>query len=286
MKKLLIFAVLSFFTFNSVNANFNLYDWNPENLKNFQSRFDWTPNKVDNVIYTYNFNEKNFKILNSEITISDWPGSPELVYKNEIFDKIFSKLWLEKTKKLFQDWTIKILWNYETEVYKKNIFDELWINRYVKKEKSFTYKYKNSEWKDVESNFKKIEERLLTKISWERKQKMKIELMNNSTSCDYHASEPDSVYNLKSLICLYDVSLLPINFNLEYKIFDKNDKKLSKELKSWKRNLEIKYEFVKKEGKYFYRPFVELDLDLSKESKNDDFVELKFSYERFNYWAY
>ena len=65
-----------------------------------------------------------------------------------------------------------------------------------------------------------------------------------------------------------------------------NDKKLSKELKSWKRNLEIKYEFVKKEGKYFYRPFVELDLDLSKESKNDDFVELKFSYERFNYWAY
>ena len=49
--------------------------------------------------------------------------------------------------------------------------------------------------------------------------------MNNSTSCDYHASEPDSVYNLKSLICLYDVSLLPINFNLEYKIFDKNDKK-------------------------------------------------------------
>ena len=249
MKKLLIFAVLSFFTFNSVNANFNLYDWNPENLKNFQSRFDWTPNKVDNVIYTYNFNEKNFKILNSEITI-------------------------------------KILWNYETEVYKKNIFDELWINRYVKKEKSFTYKYKNSEWKDVENNFKKIEERLLTKISWERKQKMKIELMNNSTSCDYHANEPDSVYNLKSLICLYDVSLLPINFNLEYKIFDKNDKKLSKELKSWKRNLEIKYEFVKKEGKYFYRPFVELDLDLSKESKNDDFVELKFSYERFNYWAY
>lgn len=286
MKKLLIFAVLSFFTFNSVNANFNLYDWNPENLKNFQSRFDWTPNKVDNVIYTYNFNEKNFKILNSEITISDWPGSPELIYKNEIFDKIFSKLWLEKTKKLFQDWTIKILWNYKTEVYKKNIFDELWINRYVKKEKSFTYKYKNSEWKDVENNFKKIEERLLTKISWERKQKMKIELMNNSTSCDYLASEPDSVYNLKSLICLYDVSLLPINFNLEYKIFDKNDKKLSKELKTWKRNLEIKYEFVKKEGKYFYRPFVELDLDLSKESKNDDFVELKFSYERFNYWAY
>lgn len=286
MKKLLIFAVLSFFTFNSVNANFNLYDWNPENLKNFQSRFDWTPNKVDNVIYTYNFNEKNFKILNSEITISDWPGSPELVYKNEIFDKIFSKLWLEKTKKLFQDWTIKILWNYETEVYKKNIFDELWINRYVKKEKSFTYKHKNSEWKDVENNFKRIEERLLTKISWERKQKMKIELMNNLTSCDYHASEPDSVYNLKSLICLYDVSLLPINFNLEYKIFDKNDKKLSKELKTWKRNLEIKYEFVKKEGKYFYRPFVELDLDLSKESKNDDFVELKFSYERFNYWAY
>ncbi len=286
MKKLLIFAVLSFFTFNSVNANFNLYDWNPENLKNFQSRFDWTPNKIDNVIYTYNFNEKNFKILNSEITISDWPGSPELVYKNEIFDKIFSKLWLEKTKKLFQDWTIKILWNYETEVYKKNIFDELWINRYVKKEKSFTYKYKNSEWKDVENNFKKIEERLLTKISWERKQKMKIELMNNSTSCDYLASEPDSVYNLKSLICLYDVSLLPINFNLEYKIFDKNDKKLSKELKTWKRNLEIKYKFVKKEGKYFYRPFVELDLDLSKESKNDDFVELKFSYERFNYWAY
>ena len=110
---------------------------------------------------------------------------------------------------------------------------------------------------------------------------MKIELMNNSTSCDYHASEPDYVYNLKSLICLYDVSLLPINLNLEYKIFDKNDKKLSKELKSWKRNLEIKYEFVKKEGKYFYRPFVELDLDLSKESKNDDFVELKFSYERF-----
>ena len=106
---------------------------------------------------------------------------------------------------------------------------------------------------------------------------MKIELMNNSTSCDYHANEPDSVYNLKSLICLYDVSLLPINFNLEYKIFDKNDKKLSKELKSWKRNLEIKYEFLKKEGKY---------LDLSKESKNDDFVELKFSYERFNYWAY
>ena len=286
MKKLLIFAGLSFFTFNSVNANFNLYDWNPENLKNFQSRFDWTPNKVDNVIYTYNFNEKNFKILNSEITISDWPGSPELVYKNEIFDKIFSKLWLEKTKKLFQDWTIKILWNYETEVYKKNIFDELWINRYVKKEKSFTYKHKNSEWKDVENNFKRIEERLLTKISWERKQKMKIELMNNLTSCDYHASEPDSVYNLKSLICLYDVSLLPINFNLEYKIFDKNDKKLSKELKTWKRNLEIKYEFVKKEGKYFYRPFVELDLDLSKESKNDDFVELKFSYERFNYWAY
>ena len=286
MKKLLIFAVLSFFTFNSVNANFNLYDWNPENLKNFQSRFDWTPNKIDNVIYTYNFNEKNFKILNSEITISDWPGSPELVYKNEIFDKIFSKLWLEKTKKLFQDWTIKILWNYETEVYKKNIFDELWINRYVKKEKSFTYKYKNSEWKDVENNFKKIEERLLTKISWERKQKMKIELMNNSTSCDYLASEPDSVYNLKSLICLYDVSLLPINFNLEYKIFDKNDKKLSKELKTWKRNLEIKYKFVKKEGKYFYRPFVELDLDLSKESKNDDFIELKFSYERFNYWAY
>lgn len=286
MKKLLVLPVLSFFTFNSVNANFNLYDWNPENLKNFQSRFDWTPNKVDNVIYTYNFNEKNFKILNSEITISDWPGSPELVYKNEIFDKIFSKLWLEKTKKLFQDWTIKILWNYKTEVYKKNIFDELWINRYVKKEKSFAYKYKNSEWKDVESNFKKIEERLLTKISWERKQKMKIELMNNSTSCDYHANEPDSVYNLKSLICLYDVSLLPINFNLEYKIFDKNDKKLSKELKSWKRNLEIKYEFVKKEGKYFYRPFVELDLDLSKESKNDDFVELKFSYERFNYWAY
>ena len=45
---------------------------------------------------------------------------------------------------------------------------------------------------------------------------------------------------------------------------------------------------MKKEGKYFYRPFVELelDLDLSKESKNDDFVELKFSYERFNYWAY
>ena len=107
---------------------------------------------------------------------------------------------------------------------------------------------------------------------------MKIELMNNSTSCDYLASEPDSVYNLKSLICLYDVSLLPINFNLEYKIFDKNNKKLSKELKTWKRNLEIKYEFVKKEGKYFYRPFVELDLDLSKESKNDDFVELKFSY--------
>lgn len=61
MKKLLIFAVLSFFTFNSVKANFNLYDWNPENLKNFQSRFDWTPNKVDNVIYTYNFNEKIFK---------------------------------------------------------------------------------------------------------------------------------------------------------------------------------------------------------------------------------
>ena len=152
MKKLLVLPVLSFFTFNSVNANFNLYDWNPENLKNFQSKFDWTPNKVDNVIYTYNFNEKNFKILNSEITISYWPGSPELVYKNEIFDK--------------------------------------------------------------------------------------------------------------------------------------NDKKLSKELKTWKRNLEIKYEFVKKEGKYFYRPFVELDLDLSKESKNDDFVELKFSYERFNYWAY
>lgn len=166
MKKLLIFAVLSFFTFNSVNANFNLYDWNPENLKNFQSRFDWTPNKVDNVIYTYNFNEKNFKILNSEITISDWPGSPELVYKNEIFDKIFSKLWLEKTKKLFQDWTIKILWNYETEVYKKNIFDELWINRYVKKEKSFYYEYKSSEWKNVKSNFKKIEEKFLTKISW------------------------------------------------------------------------------------------------------------------------
>lgn len=286
MKKLLVLPVLSFFTFNSVNANFNLYDWNPENLKNFQSRFDWTPNKVDNVIYTYNFNEKNFKILNSEITISYWPGSPELVYKNEIFDKIFSKLWLEKTKKLFQDWTIKILWNYETEVYKKNIFDELWINRYVKKEKSFYYEYKSSEWKNVKSNFKKIEEKFLTKISWERKQKMKIELMNNSTSCDYLASEPDSVYNLKSLICLYDVSLLPINFNLEYKIFDKNNKKLSKELKTWKRNLEIKYEFVKKEGKYFYRPFVELDLDLSKESKNDDFVELKFSYERFNYWAY
>ena len=54
---------------------------------------------------------------------------------------------------------------------------------------------------------------------------MKIELMNNSTSCDYHANEPDSVYNLKSLICLYDVSLLPINFNLEYKIFDKKYQK-------------------------------------------------------------
>jgi len=39
MKKLLVLPVLSFFTFKSVNANFNLYDWNPENLKNFQSKF-------------------------------------------------------------------------------------------------------------------------------------------------------------------------------------------------------------------------------------------------------
>ena len=88
MKKLLVLPVLSFFTFNSVNANFNLYDWNLENLKNFQSKFDWTPNKVDNVIYTYNFNEKNFKILNSEITISSDQKAQSQFIKTKLLIKM------------------------------------------------------------------------------------------------------------------------------------------------------------------------------------------------------
>ena len=279
MNKILSIIILFWFIINQSSANFT-NDWKTKNL---ESRNEGTPAVVDNTVYTYNF-PKNFKVLESNLVINDRPWSPGLVYNNFLFDKILKKLWKEKTKELFDKQIIKIIWKYNINAseFDKVSYEKLDLVKYEKKEEVYTINEINHNRNANEEDFIKkywkfFEENFLIEVNWNKKLKMNIEVLKDWNFCNYNRQEPDEK---KAKLCLYDCSLLPIDFTVNYQIFDKNNKEKSK---TESKKLPIKYKFVKEDWITFYRPYLELDIDFSNIMKEWDLLKLNMTYTRYNH---
>lgn len=280
MRKILLILVLFCLFIGQISANFT-NDWS---IENFDSRGILNLGIVDNITYTYNF-PKNFKVIkaNTESYVRNY--TPELVYENPIFDELIKKLWKEKTKELFDMQIIKMVWRYAKGLglFDKLNYTNLDLKQYEEKEKVVSVVEIDTHWstiqkgqRTIERTWKFFKETFLIEPTWDKKLKMNIEVLKGWNICNYKKDEPDEK---KAKLCLYDSSLFPVDFTVNYQIFDKNNKEKTK----LEKKLPIKYKFVKENWTTYYRPYLELDLDFNNIMKDWDLLKLSMEYTRYNH---
>ena len=179
-----------------------------------------------------------------------------------------------------------MIWRYAKGLglFDKLNYTNLDLKQYEEKEKVVSVNEIDNHWliiqkgeRTIERTWKFFSETFLVEATWDKKLKMNIEVLKKENICNYKKDEPDEK---KAKLCLYDSSLLPIDFTVNYQIFDKNNKEKSK-IESKK--LPIKYRFVKEDWITFYRPYLELDLDFNNIMKDWDLLKLNMTYTRYNH---